>query len=260
MGDSIRELKAILDAKGGTPGSLSSDDFQSLKSYIDSSMTYRETELPGDTGQNRSGIDCLTHSIGSRYINTELSIGDLNDWQAPNLHPLTCSSQTYTSAWCTSRTTCTCDNRTTCSCNGRTWCDCNGRTTCACHNRTLCNCNARIGCSCHGRTACDCNGYDPGGCGVVTGANYPWCACYSRLVICKCRGRTSACVSRTVSDCTSRVGPADCLSRSASCVSRTDYTCTSRSDYLCTSRTTDITVTGCSCDARCSCNTVDVFS
>lgn len=157
MSNSIKDLKDLLDTKGSTP-SLVVEDLQSLRNYIIEMQNARGLNpLPNDTGQNRSGNDCLSY-VHASPPSSPISIADLNDWQNTNVPAQTCSSHTYSNAYCSSRSS-SCGSRTACACRnqaGGGGCDCNGRWLwCKCHGRS--NCGGRTACACHGRTSCSCN-------------------------------------------------------------------------------------------------------
>ena len=247
MSKSINDLKDILDAKGGTPSDPTSNDLQALREYIVGMRQIRGSDhLPGDTGQDRSGRICTSY-VAQDPPTSPLSVGDLQDWQDSNLPSQTCGSHAWTESWCASRTTCSCDTVTTCDCHTRA---------------SNCQSRAALSCDCNGRAstlgnACACHTHDPGFCGTVNCSNNQGCACRARAFCtfetgCNCRNR---------SWCQSRTAPCTCHGRSAVglCESRTACSCHGRTNTLCQSRTEAIAVVGCQCDARCSCNAVNVF-
>jgi hypothetical protein len=97
MGDSIRELKAILDAKGGSLPTLSTEDLQAIKSYIDELVDYRLTGLPADNGSQLSGTTCSSLA-GTKPPSSPLSISDLDDWQSGSGKLPSCSCNAQTTA------------------------------------------------------------------------------------------------------------------------------------------------------------------
>jgi hypothetical protein len=117
-----------------------------------------------------------------------------------------------------------------CYCEARTGgdsCTCNIDTnTCDCEFRTVsCDCESRDECLCMARDnpSCTCN---------IKGG----CACESDIDFCDCQFRTACTCHFDMLDCTcdNRTGPCDCEVRTA--------------DPVCT------------CDDRCRCNTVDLYT
>jgi len=286
MAESIRDLKALLDAKGGT-GTFTDDELQELIDYINGMISIRTVnQIPADNGTNISGTDCLSFS-GATLPNIEpFSVSDFDDFQTDTdggglkyVPPLTCSAQTYTASWCTSRTAdlivnctsyCTCNDRTTdvitqcpsgyCTCNNRTT-DLNcGTNYCYCNNRTTdLNCASNY---------CRCNTDDVPQANTCT--NYQGCACKARFITCQCRNRQWLCSGYCY--CNNRTTDRLCPSGHCYCNDRTtDLTCDLHNYCSCDNRTTDLTCTDhdycscesrtvCSCDVRCQCNVVDVYS
>lgn len=196
---SIRDLKDLIDGKQDTPGTLITEELESLRSYINATLANREPSLASDTGQDRSGKDCIGHNYGYRAPASPISVGDLGE---VDVKAKTCSAQIYTASYCSSRSadcvsrsaTCSCHNRNS-SCASRTACACNdqaspfgqvGNASCACDGRSCynggcacdgrANCGSRTACACHGRTS---------SCTALTN-----CACDGRTV-CQCDQRCS---------------------------------------------------------------------
>lgn len=249
MSISIKELQALLEAKGGTTQNSSS--LQDLKALLNNLGSLRSATLPADTGQNRTGVSCTGHDGNKFPYSSGLSLKQLSDHSA-NLKSLTCTGNTTTLAYCTAR-----DAATVCECNSRSDQVCSARTPvadypgCTCVSRTAiapCSCNTQITCksrtySCPTRVP---ERRPPGGCtdlcdgcfcdGEVT---VPACACNSEAV---CAARTAT-YDNVGCTCASRYSTPIC-----SCDSRADVSCS------CNSRTQ------CACNARCGCNTETLYS
>lgn len=201
MSQSIKQLQALLEAKGGATGN--SNSLQDLRTLLSNLNGARGNTLPTDIGQNRSGITCSGHS--SLTLPTNLSLKGLWD-VGTQLKQQTCSDHVVSAAWCSTRTAVVCE--------------CNSRSDTSCGSRTA------VSCSCNGRTACDCNN-------VYIGA-FHWdeaCSCNTRFTVCNCHNR-ARCGSRTgvVCECNSRTA-CDCNTRtdvSCSCNSRTQCECNAR--------------------------------
>lgn len=176
-------------------------------------------ELVNDMISYRSRSGVQCSGHIARDFEEPLSLGNIEDF-SNDIKPQICASHVERVCNCRSRSGCSCNSYTSsCTCNSRT------PTSCDCQSRTYQDkCSGYI-------DQCSCD-YDYNGNDSTTGG---FCSCESRTSSCTCNNRTlvqpCSCNYRTGSEC-------NCQSRTSSCGYNTS---------------------SCSCNSRCSCDTVETY-
>jgi hypothetical protein len=196
---SFKELKALLEAKGGLPESIPEcNDFNELRQFMNGLLRRREG----------TGRKCTGHIDGLVAVSAKKSYSDYSDFSS-NIKPF----EKYETI---NVPKCHCESRTvTCSCLYYDYCTCYSQYTCSCLSQGghACECDTFLECECFNRTNGSCVKYTYLGKCTCKTRTYGAGGCTDKQVHhCYCVDRTSRCSEHIVCDCQNRAAGCNCNS------------------------------------------------